>query len=103
MLDDSLAGMAASLGKGLDLGEAMAKEEVFPTLMTSTLVLGQEVGRLPELLIQVSELVSESARVRLAMLISLLEPMVMVLMGLVVGFIVISTFLPVFQLLQVQL
>lgn len=102
-LDNSLRTIAKRISQGDDLSETLFDQSQLPKLLRSALEIGEETGELARILDRVGEVLDESAGIKLANLVALLEPAVMAGMGLLVGFVVIATFLPVFQLLQVNL
>ena len=71
---------------------------VFPPLVTRMIALGEETGQLDRMLMQVADSYEEEVDVLLAGLTQLLEPLLIVFVGGVVGFIVIAMFLPLMSL-----
>jgi len=62
--------------------------------------VGEDTGQLSDMLIQVADNYEEDIDLLIASLSSLMEPMLIVIMGLIVGFIVISMFLPLFSIAE---
>jgi general secretion pathway protein F len=86
----------ARQGKGISLPLAGAK--VFPPLALSMIKVGEETGQLEAMLIRVSITYEKALREALKRFISLLEPALILIMGLVIGFIVISVLVAVFSI-----
>lgn len=90
----------ADITEGRNLAEAMDATGGFPPLLVGIAALGEESGKLPTLLVKAADLYAEDLDHRLANLNTLLEPILLGFMGLVIGFIVLGTFLPLINLVQ---
>jgi general secretion pathway protein F len=75
----------------------MARSGVFPTLAIQMISVGEETGRLDDLLLRVAEHFDREVRVALTNFTRLLEPALILVMGLGVGFIVISMLTAIFS------
>ena len=98
VIDDALEDVERSLKVGESLARPMELSGVFHPLVTRMVALGEETGQLDRMLIQVAESYEEEVDVQLAGLTQLLEPLLIVFVGVVVGFIVIAMFLPLISL-----
>ena len=98
VIDDALQDVERSLKVGESLARPMELSGVFPPLVTRMVALGEETGQLDRMLMQVADSYEEEVDVQLAGLTQLLEPLLIVFVGGVVGFIVISMFLPLMSL-----
>ncbi len=98
VIDDALSDVEHSLKVGESLARPMELSGVFPPLVTRMVALGEETGQLDHMLMQVADSYEEEVEVQLAGLTQLLEPMLIVFVGGVVGFIVIAMFLPLMSL-----
>jgi len=87
-----------SIKEGEGVSGPMEASKAFPPLVVKMVNIGEETGQLDKMLIQISDNFEEEVDVAISGLTSLLEPILMVFMGLVVGFIVISMFMPLFSL-----
>lgn len=85
---------------GASMCEAMTLAGGFPPLVTGVVSLGEESGKLPFLLGKISELYEEDFETNLQILTTFVEPVLLGIMGLVIGFIVLGTFLPMIGLVQ---
>jgi len=98
VIDDALQDVERSLKAGESLARPMELSGVFPPLVTRMIALGEETGQLDQMLMQVADSYEEEVEVQLAGLTQLLEPLLIVFVGGVVGFIVIAMFLPLMSL-----
>ena len=73
---------------------------VFPPMVISMVDVGEETGDLDKMLIKVADNYDEEVDVMVAGLVSLLEPLMVVALGGIVGFIVVALFLPLVALIQ---
>ena len=98
VLETALQDVERSLKVGESLARPMELSGVFPPLVTRMVALGEETGQLDRMLMQVADSYEEEVEVQLAGLTQLLEPLLIVFVGGVVGFIVIAMFLPLMSL-----
>ncbi|MBI3321255.1 MAG: type II secretion system F family protein [Candidatus Omnitrophica bacterium] len=98
VIDAALQDVERSLKVGESLARPMELSGVFPPLVTRMVALGEETGQLDRMLMQVADNYEEEVEVQLAGLAQLLEPLLIVFVGGVVGFIVIAMFLPLMSL-----
>ena len=84
--------------EGETIAAPMEASHAFPPLVVKMVNIGEETGQVDKMLIQIADNFEEEADVAIGGLTSLLEPMLIVFMGLVVGFIVVSMFMPLFSL-----
>ena len=98
VIDQALQDVEQSLKGGESLARPMELSGVFPPLVTRMIALGEETGQLDRMLMQVADSYDEEVEVQLAGLTQLLEPLLIVFVGGIVGFIVIAMFLPLMSL-----
>jgi type II secretory pathway component PulF len=84
--------------QGEPLAEPLRQSTVFPSLAVNMIAIGEETGRLPEVLLRVSESYETQVERTVRTLTSLIEPLIIVAMGCIVGFIVIAMLLPIFSM-----
>lgn len=89
-----------SLLSGVSLFDSLTLYEVFEPTALQMIKVGEETGRLDDLISRVAKLYEEDLEIQLDNLASLIEPLIMAVMGVVVGFVVIASFLPMIQLVQ---
>src|SRR3989338_7118709 len=98
VIDDALQDVERSLKVGESLARPMELSGVFPPMVTRMVALGEETGQLDKMLMQVADSYEEEVDVALAGLTQLLEPLLIVFVGGIVGFIVIAMFMPLMSL-----
>jgi type IV pilus assembly protein PilC len=86
--------------KGVPLSKSVKDVGVFPPMVDSMIKIGEESGSLDEILLKTADFYDEEVEVALTKLTSLLEPIMIVGMALVIGFIVIAMYLPMFDMMQ---
>ncbi len=89
----------AKEGKGI--AAPLADAKVFPSLALSMIKVGEETGRLDEMLLKVAGSYEKSLKQAVKRFISLLEPVLILVMGVLIGFIVVSMLMAVFSITEV--
>jgi general secretion pathway protein F len=107
MTNQVVARAVQRLGEGVKRGTGLAapmgESPVFPPLTVHMVRVGEETGRLEEMLLKVAELLEGQVKTELKRIIGLLEPAVILGMGLVVAFIVVAMLLAIFSINEVPL
>ncbi len=88
----------SQVATGVSLTNAMTESGVFPTMVTQMVAIGEESGALDSMLGKVAEFYEAEVDDAVASLSSLLEPIIIVVLGTVIGGIVIAMYLPIFKL-----
>ncbi len=86
------------LEQGGSLGKSLKKSKLFPLFMSNLIIVGEESGRLEEVLVEVANSYERDTDEAMRIMSSLLEPAMILIMGLIIGFIVIAMLLPVFEM-----
>ena len=86
--------------EGKSLADALIQTEVFPDLAAEMISVGEQTGALPQMLNSVSEFFEEDVATALTASLALIEPAILLVMGVVVVFILISLYLPIFSMGQ---
>jgi type IV pilus assembly protein PilC len=86
--------------EGKSLAESLTKTAVFPGLATEMIQVGEQTGALPQMLNSVAEFFEEDVQTALTAALALIEPAILIVMGVVVVFILISLYLPIFSMGQ---
>lgn len=86
--------------EGESLAEPLKRSAVFPPMMAQMAAVGERSGELEKMLLRVAETYEHQVELRIAGLLSLLEPVMILVMGTAVGFIVLAILLPIFQASQ---
>ncbi len=100
LLRRSLVHVREQVREGQSLAASLAGTEAFPNLAVEMVRVGERTGALPQMLTSVAEFFDEEVRTKSAALLSLIEPTIMIGMGLFVAFVLISLYLPIFSLAE---
>lgn len=101
VISRSIAHVHDRLREGKAMSRSLDETEIFPPLAIHMIGVGEETGRLDEMLIKVAETYEENVQTAVKRFVSLLEPMIILIMGMVVGFIVISMLLAIFSINEI--
>ena len=88
----------ATVREGKSLADSMVRTNIFPDLASEMITVGEQTGALPAMLNSVAEFFEEDVATALTASLALIEPAILILMGVVVVFILISLYLPIFSL-----
>jgi type IV pilus assembly protein PilC len=88
--------------EGKTLADSLTRTKVFPGVATEMISVGEQTGALPQMLNSVSEFFEQDVDTSLSVAMSLIEPAILLVMGVVVVIILIALYLPIFSLGQVQ-
>ncbi|HEX7859749.1 MAG TPA: type II secretion system F family protein [Verrucomicrobiae bacterium] len=87
--------------KGDGISNALAKHPVFPTMIIRMMTAGEQTGKIDSMLERIADFLDEEIETVLSGLTSLIEPLLIVFLGVVVGGIVICMFLPIFKMSEI--
>jgi type IV pilus assembly protein PilC len=88
----------STVREGESLADALIQTKVFPDLAAEMISVGEQTGALPQMLNSVSEFFEEDVATALAAALTLIEPAILIVMGVVVLFILVSLYLPIFSM-----
>lgn len=97
-LEKNLLYIRDKVRDGGSLSTEFTKQELFPPLISEMSKIGEETGSLPQVFGRISAHYRKELSTRIDRLVAAFEPLMIVFMGVVIGFIVISLFLPLFKL-----
>lgn len=100
VLSQAIDTTRASLKEGNKLSVPLTASGLFPTMVTTMIDVGEESGRLPEMLVKVGEFYDQEVEQTVKGLTSLIEPLLIIFLGCVVGFIAISIMVPIFSIVN---
>jgi type IV pilus assembly protein PilC len=86
--------------EGQALSAGMAGTKIFPSLAVDMVEVGESTGALPTMLGSVAEFYEEDVNTRMTATLALIEPVIMIFMGVFVAFVLISLYLPIFSLAE---
>lgn len=95
---NSLQNVSENVKEGTSLARPLEQSGVFPPMMTRMIAVGEQTGELEEMLNKVADSYDQQVETTLSALTSLLEPIMIVVMGGIVGFIVFAILLPIFDI-----
>ncbi|HLH13144.1 MAG TPA: type II secretion system F family protein [Solirubrobacteraceae bacterium] len=96
-VQESMDGVIASVKRGGTIAAPLAQAPIFPSMVSHMVGVGEETGALDEMLDRVAEFYEEQVEASVKSLMSILEPIMIIVIGGMVGFIVISMYLPLFE------
>jgi type IV pilus assembly protein PilC len=97
LIVNGITGATKRVREGQPLSQSLEETGVFPDLAVEMVEVGEATGALPAMLNSVAEFYEEDVQSALAAAMALIEPAILVVMGVVVGFILISLYLPIFS------
>jgi len=98
IISDKLKMVEEDVTAGKSLGKSLDKHKVFPILLPRLVVVGEETGRTAEILNKLAETFDDMVKNTLAKMVSLVEPLLIVFLGVLVGGIVITMLMAVFSI-----
>ncbi len=101
VMQDTLEQARRDVQEGKSMSESLSKSGIFPPLVTEMIIVGEETGRLPQMLERVGKHYKSMVEATISRLTAAFEPMIIILMGVVVGTIVLAAFMPIFQMSQI--
>jgi type IV pilus assembly protein PilC len=96
-IEEAMAGVIDSVKRGGTIAAPLAQAPIFPTMVTHMVGVGEETGALDAMLDKVAEFYEDRVDASVKALTSIMEPIMIIVIGSLVGFIVISMYLPLFE------
>ena len=100
VIESAVLKTRASIQAGESLTKPLIEADVFPPMVTRMIDVGERTGALEGMLVKIADFYEDQVNAMVAGLTSLIEPLLIVFLGLIVGFIVISMFLPMFKMIE---
>jgi len=101
IVETSIKGVGEDVERGDNLSTALSKKPIFPPMMVRMVSAGEATGKIDTMLEKMADFWDEEIEAMLDALTSLIEPLLIVFLGVIVGGIVIAMFLPIFKLNEV--
>jgi len=98
LVSHGIEGATRAVREGQSLARSLEETKVFPEMSVEMIEVGESTGALPAMLNSVSEFYEEDVQNALATAMALIEPVILIVMGGVVAFVLISLYLPIFSL-----
>lgn len=99
-IEEAVAGCRNAVRDGELISRQLSKSEVFPPLVYRLIGVGEQTGQLEQMLSKIADFYDEQVDAAVAALTSMIEPIVIAFLGIVIGGIVISLFLPIFKITE---
>jgi type IV pilus assembly protein PilC len=98
LLKKALDRVAVLVREGKPLSESLQSTGMFPALAVDMMEVGESTGALPQMLSSVAEFYEDDVATRMSAVLSLIEPGIMIFMGIFVAFVLVALYLPIFSL-----
>lgn len=95
---DAFKKIYSQVEKGVSLGTAMNQEQIFPPILVQMVIVGEQTGHLDETLLRISRYFEMESEIAVKALTTLIEPTILIFLGLGVGFLVMSVITPIYNL-----
>ena len=100
VVESALADVRAKVHEGIPIAQPLVESPVFPPLVSQMVKVGEETGELERMLDKIADFYEDEVDTSIASLTSIVEPIMMVGVGAIIGVIVIAMYLPMFKLLE---
>jgi type IV pilus assembly protein PilC len=100
VVESALADVRAKVHQGVPIADPLIENPVFPPLVSQMVKVGEETGELEKMLDKIADFYEDEVDASIQALTSIIEPLMMIGVGVVVGIIIISMYMPMFKLLQ---
>ena len=100
VVEDALAGVRAKVHEGVPIAQPLIENPVFPPMVSQMVKIGEETGELEKMLGKIADFYEDEVDAAIQSLTSIVEPLMMILVGMMVGVIVIAMYLPMFKMLS---
>jgi len=100
VVEDALAGVRQKVGEGVPIATPLLENEVFPPMVSQMVKIGEETGELEKMLGKIADFYEDEVDASVQSLTSIIEPLMMIGVGIMVGIIIISMYLPMFKMLS---
>lgn len=98
LFHDAFVRISQKVEKGMSVGTAMSNEPIFPESLTQMTIVGEQTGHLDETLSKLAEYYQTESEMAVKGMLTLLEPMIIIFLGISVGFLVLAVITPIFSL-----
>ncbi len=100
VIHDAVMESRVSIAGGATIAGPLQKSAVFPPMVTSMIAVGEATGGLDDMLTKIADFYDDEVDAAVGTLISLLEPVMIVFLGLVVGGMIVAMYLPIFDMIN---
>ena len=100
MVENALSDVRAKVHEGVPIAQPLVDNSIFPPMVSQMVKIGEETGELEKMLGKIADFYEDEVDSAINSLTSIVEPLMMILVGLMVGVIVIAMYLPMFKMLS---
>ncbi len=100
MIEEALADVRVKVHQGVPIAQPLIENPVFPPMVSQMVKIGEETGELEKMLSKIADFYEDEVDAAIGSLTAIIEPLMMIAVGAMVGVIIISMYLPMFKLLQ---
>jgi type IV pilus assembly protein PilC len=100
VIGDAIVSSRNEVSEGIPLSAALSMKNVFPDMAISMLAIGEETGEMDAMLSKVADFYEDEVSAAVKAMTSLLEPVMIVLVGGIVGSILVAMYLPMFKIFE---
>lgn len=98
VVEDAVLSIISSVKEGQTIADPLSKQNIFPPMVVQMIEVGENSGALDLMLNKIADFYDEEVDAAVSALTSLLEPALMVFLGVTIGFVVVAMYLPIFKM-----
>ncbi len=98
VVENAISAVTISISEGRTIAEPLAESKVFPQMVCQMISVGEATGALDTMLGKIADFYDEEVDVAVESLTAMMEPLIMAMMGLIVGGLVIAMYMPIFEM-----
>jgi len=98
VVEDAILATRQSVSEGKTLADPLGRAKIFPAMVVSMISVGEATGALDNMLNKIADFYDDEVDSAVAALTSMLEPMLMIFLGITVGFVIVAMYMPIFQM-----
>lgn len=98
VVEDAIMTTRQAVSEGKTLADPLSRAKVFPAMVVQMISVGEATGALDNMLNKIADFYDDEVDSAVAALTSMLEPILMIFLGVVVGFVVVAMYMPIFQM-----
>jgi len=100
VVEEALSDVRAKVHEGVPIAQPLVDNPIFPPMVSQMVKIGEETGELEKMLGKIADFYEDEVDAAIQSLTSIVEPLMMILVGMMVGVIVIAMYLPMFKMLS---
>ncbi len=100
LVDEALGKIQVSIREGENISDPMSEMQIFPTMMVQMIGVGERTGTLDSISSKIADFYEKEVSNSVEMMVTILEPMMLLLVAVIVGMVLISMYLPMFNMYQ---